>query len=117
MSRFIDDNKPLSDDDRAYLLERSLKWKVDEIDRRFPPDHVPQPRVKPEENDLSNLVDPTLKYDLNDFDESLQAEVKGLKVSELQAELKDLGVGPTTGHKNELQWRLAKAVSLTEKDE
>lgn len=117
MSRQIDDDKPLSDDDRAYLKERSLQWKIDEIDRRYPPDHNPVPKAKPEDDDLSNLLDPTLKYDISEFDEALQKEVSGLKVTELQTELTDLGVGPTTGHKKELQWRLAKAVSLTEKGE
>ncbi|QBJ04732.1 hypothetical protein SEA_DELTON_17 [Mycobacterium phage Delton] len=37
MSRVIPEDRPLSDEDRAWLNERSMGWKVELIDRAYPP--------------------------------------------------------------------------------
>ena len=68
-------------------------------------------------DDLNNLVDPDGSYDLSVFDDSLLGEIRGLNVKELQEHIKDLGVSPVTGNKHELQWRLAKAITLSEAKE
>ncbi len=115
MSRQIPDDRPLTDEDRQYLHARSLGWRIAQIDALFPPTgEVKVVGDAPKDDDLSNLIDITNAYSLAKFDKGLVDEVKGLSIKELQENLKDLGVEPITGRKNELQWRLAKAITITE---
>lgn len=118
MSRQIPDDRPLSDEDRQYLHARSLDWRIAQIDSLFPPTgEVKVVGDAPDPDDLNNLVDPDGSYDLSVFDDSLLGEIRGLNVKELQEHIKDLGVSPVTGNKHELQWRLAKAITLSEAKE
>lgn len=123
MSRQIDFDKPLSDEDKLWLHKWGQDWKIEENERRFAqsdthlagelvsvPDaladaglEVPEPPVNPTPQ---QAVSPQPES----FDEeAIRAEVEELTVAELRANLKDFGE-PTDGVKAELQERLLAAL-------
>jgi SAP domain len=136
MSRQIDFDKPLSDEDKRYLHEWSQDWRIAENERRFgknvdlsvPVDtdavlakagvEVPPPPPGP-----SQVAGPVLSQGSEGFHQNRdhpltgvvdeepveEVDIDELTVEELRAELHDLGE-PTTGNKAELQKRLAKAL-------
>lgn len=128
MSRVIDFEKPLSDEDKQWLHAWSQDWRIEENERKFgkaeehadgrPVDvtqvladagvEVPEPQAQPvvqltggRDHPLTGVVDDGGEEDAVDIDE--------LNVDELKQHLHDLGQ-PTTGNKKELQERLAKAL-------
>lgn len=91
MSKQIDLEKKLSDEDRAYLLARGRRWQVIQNDRRF----------------ASTTAAPQQSSNDGESDE-WEAEVKELTVDELRDELANRGLS-TSGNKPELQKRLIAA--------
>lgn len=114
MGRYIDPNKPLSDEDRAFLMSRAREDEVRTNDRIF--GHLNQ-----EDKDLiRNEVDEDNEEDKrhaaeefkklvededSSFDEDLVQRVEQLVTRELRLELSALGE-PVDGKKAELQDRL-----------
>ena len=76
MSKNIPTDRPLSDEDRAWLEQWSQHERIQQIDASFPPGSNPAP-AEPEEGDETVDVD----ADIADY-------VEGLKVQELKDALK-----------------------------
>lgn len=119
MSRTIDFDKPLSDEDKRWLHERSLDWRIEENERRFGQREVYENEgiVKVE---IPGLVDPEPSENPRaPTGESLKpppvvvveevVDVAELTVKELKEHLSDLGLS-TEGNKKELQERLDEAL-------
>ena len=100
MSRQIDFDKPLSADDREWLCQMSLGWRIEENERRFGNLDVAE-QVPHEEHEHADIGDANTL--------SLEDEVAALDVSELKDELKGLKL-PVSGDKQELQERLLNAL-------
>lgn len=91
MSRYIDTDKPLSDLDRAYLVERSEHGTIALVDALHDTDaHADTP-------ERENTVEET-------------EWVRSLSVEDLRKELAESGQ-PTDGRKDELQRRLLSALA------
>jgi hypothetical protein len=91
MSRQIDLDKKLNDEDRAYLLARGRRYLVIQNDRRFasndgPPSSAPQRTANPE----------------------WEAQVNELTVAELRDELSNRGLD-AKGNQETLRRRLSEA--------
>lgn len=103
MARQIDQSKPLSDEDRDWLLTRGQNGLVERLDREFAGQPAEAPEDEPEEvEDQPNGDDP-------DADgEPEEASYDHLVVKELEQLLKDRGL-PTSGTKQELIDRLTES--------
>lgn len=137
MSRQIDFDKPLSDEDKKWLHEWSQDWRIAENERKFgkkvdlttPVDtdallakaglEVPPPPPGPTQVAGQPLSQGSEEHHTNrdhpltgvvDDDEPVEAvDIEELTVAELKAELADLKLS-TDGNKKELQERLAEAL-------
>ena len=128
MSRQIDFNQPLSDEDRAWLHEWSQDWRIEENERRFGQAEQPEvedqlPHVQSQPDLDGNQVDsqpesgadgqgPETDDDDDDDDDdglSLEEQIAQLTIDQLKDELEELGE-PVTGSKKELQEHLLKAL-------
>ena len=72
MGRAIDEDKPLSDEDRAYLQERSMRHVIETIDRvtlGFPQEGI---AIKGDDTDDEDAVD--VDADISEFVEGLSDE-------------------------------------------
>lgn len=103
MARQIDQSKPLSDEDRDWLLTRGQNGLVERLDREFAGQPAEAPEDEPEEvEDQPNGDDP-------DADgESAEASYDHLMVSELKELLEKRGL-PVSGSKQELIDRLVQS--------
>lgn len=108
MSRQIDFNQPLSAEDREWLHEWSMDWRIEENDRRFGTpegDHRDHTHA-----DIGNAADASVgDGGAGDDGLTLAEQIASLDVDELKDELKELGES-TQGNKDELQERLLKAL-------
>lgn len=126
MSKMIDFDKPLSDEDRAWLHGRSLDWKVEANDRRFGNPAKRKGRVAlssadvsadvPDaEHDASAVVPsvpvPGEDIDLSRFDKNLVTQVKGLDDKALAEELQFRGV-VAVGTRAQLEEKLLEKVEV-----
>lgn len=59
MSRTIPEDRPLSDEDRAYLHERGRDWQAEVIDRFYPPETPPVLPEAPEHQIPNGTADPS----------------------------------------------------------
>jgi hypothetical protein len=128
MSRQIDFEKPLSDEDKEWLHEMSLDWRVEENNRRFDKEYQESEGFKPdpEVNNAANVPRLPANFATDQFatgpvypvvepvnapaSESVEeVDVEELTVDELRDELRGLGES-TSGTKAELQKRLTKAL-------
>jgi hypothetical protein len=130
MSREIDFEKPLSDEDKEWLHEMSMDWRIEENDRRFDKEYQESEGYRPEEdaNKSASVPRQPANFATDQFAtgpvypvvESVNAapatqevveevDVEELTVEELKDELRGLDQ-PTTGTKAELQKRLTKAL-------
>jgi len=100
MSRVIDRDTPLSDEDRAYLEERGRHGLISQIDRRTGAAGA-QNAVPPEGPAPAAEADGMSEDEWNEY-------VDGLSVDELKAELRERSLS-TSGNKEELQQRLLQA--------
>jgi hypothetical protein len=136
MSKDIDLDKPLSDEDRAWLKDHSQLDLIAENDRKFkePEESDPdapqvspadpprfwEPGKEPEQRFVQRPFDPQVSGhfaskaedgdEVKEVDEG-EGEIVGLEdltVEELKDELRELGLS-TSGSKKELQERLQKA--------
>lgn len=113
MGRYIDLNKPLNDEDRAFLLARSREGDVDVNDRQFGhlSDEDRAKRVSQAEADADRDASDEREAEqeeidnLPPFDEDLIDKVAPLKVAELRAHLEKRGLD-AKGDKETLQDRL-----------
>ncbi|AHN84030.1 hypothetical protein GJ25_gp019 [Mycobacterium phage Hawkeye] len=78
MSRVIPEDRPLSDEDRAYLHERSQDWRAEVIDRKFPP------KGSTAGDDETPFNDP--EDDEVEVDEDISEFVEGIKNADLVKE-------------------------------
>lgn len=125
MSRKLDDDKPYSDEDKAYLHGRSLDWKVEVNERRFGKRRKGASRVALLSNDPDvNVADdkPDASIDvpgivpgeeLEQFNSDLVTQVVALPDDALKEELKLRGV-IAVGTKEHLQYLLLQKVSELE---
>lgn len=91
MARQIDLDSKLSDEDRAYLLDRGRRYLVIQNDRRFSqPESSPAPQ------------------ETNQADAEWTAQVNELTVAELRDELNNRGLD-TKGNQETLRKRLIEA--------
>jgi hypothetical protein len=131
MSKDIDFDKPLSDEDRAWLHERSLDWRIQENDRKFGKEPEPSEPVSPADPApfWEEGTEPKSVFVQRPFDPQIEGyyaggvvvaevepeveveevAVEDLTVEELKAELRDREL-PTDGNKAELVKRLKKAL-------
>lgn len=129
MSRFIDPNRPLTEEDRAYLRSRSAEEVITVNDRRFASvvedlagddatddqreaalDAVREDFDEDERSDQEEreaILDANEEEEDDSFDEDILEEILPLKATELRARLKMEGLA-TGGDKEELQFRLAE---------
>lgn len=113
MGRSIDLTKPLSEEDRAFLLARSRKGEVAVNDRQF--GHLSEEdraEVSDQHDadekadaDEQKLIEQQIEEEESGFDEDIELEVAPLKMTELRARLAKEGQ-PSDGDKGELQLRL-----------
>lgn len=123
MSKRVDLNQPLTEEQKDYLRSRSRGWEVDVNEKRFgkpqavdllgdiPPiaQNLQPIPVKPEPAERIPLpeADPV---NLHGLDSELAKDVKALNFNELRAELKANNL-PATGTKEHMQFVLLKALA------
>ena len=103
--------RPLTDEEKAYLHDRSRDWEIDENDRQhgvktnfaeiplFTEVATPEVETEGDKGD-----------DLSKYDENLVKQVQALNLDELRAELKGRDL-QANGNKEQMQLRLIKAVT------
>lgn len=91
MSIQVDLSKPITDEERAYLLQRGRRHLVLQNDRRFQNGEFAPPADADEEED--------------EIDQEWVTEVEAMNVDQLRAELQRRSLS-TSGKKDELQDRL-----------
>jgi len=125
MSRKIDDNKPYSDEDRAYLHGRSLDWKIEVNNKRFgtpskskgrvalSSEDVPVPGadVKPDAGSDTPVVEEDV--DLSGFNQDLVNQIVTLDDKALSEELEFRGV-VATGSRKQKEKALLEKVDVPE---
>lgn len=107
MSRQIDFDKPLSDDDRAWLHEWSQDWRIEENERKFGKPEAEQESFAAQQESPAQPELPTVGS--ANLDPSLEDQIAALTVAELKEELSEIGQS-SEGNKKELQERLLKAL-------
>ena len=106
MSRNVDLNKPLSDEDREYLASRSRHHEIIVNDRMFGPGGSgPEPEYVAEED-----------VEVLDIDADIAEHVLSLEVDELRSELIMYNITPA-GHKEDLKEALAIHLQLSRAEE
>lgn len=123
MGRFIDLDKPLSDDDRAYLIERRREAEVVVNDRRFgdltkkakaeEAKRVDQDRAAQEAEDAA-LDEAIAAEEEDSYPPHLVDKVFPLTVTQLRTALKKRNLD-ATGNKEDLQIRLIEYLEEQEK--
>jgi len=143
MSRVIDFDKPLSDEDKRWLHERSLDWRIEENERKFGQSdthaegtpinmkavladagvEVPEAPATPiyvgEQGPGTEgfrdhpLTGVVVASDEDEDAEEADFDVKSLTVEELRDNLREFGES-TSGNKAELQKRLTKVLGTQE---
>src|SRR5687768_1241803 len=111
MSKQVPRDKPLSADDRAYLLMRGQQSTVEYLDQQFPPEDEADLDEDLDETDEDEDLDDEEEEDLEDDDEDEEPDYDSWTVQQLKDELTtrtdDEGaVLSTTGNKAELAARL-----------
>jgi hypothetical protein len=91
VSKEVDLSRPLSDEDRAYLLQRGRRHLVLQNDRQFENGEFARPDDDDEDED--------------EIDQEWVSEVEAMNVDQLRAELQRRSLS-TSGKKDELQDRL-----------
>lgn len=106
MSKSIDLNKPLSDEDRAYLASRARHHEIIVNDRMFGPNGTgPEPEFVAEED-----------VEILDIDPDIAQHVLSLDEKGLSSELIKNNITPA-GHKEDLQEALAIYLQLNRNEE
>lgn len=140
MSRQIDETKPFSDEDKAWLHSWSQDWKIEENERRFgdhdkadkPPLNLPESIVIPPAPANPTFVDgsplqPPVIVPVPNGDEAVEPEpsfdeaavrdvLSEYNVEEIKAELKERDL-PLGGNKDILTDRLVDALRKESEEE
>lgn len=114
MSRYVDLRKPISDEDRAYLMSRSREGDVAVNDRMFkdrPEDEVAARVSQANQDDEDEIEDAELVQDQADLD-----FVNSLKTGELRVQLEARGLDKT-GSKADLMQRLLAALAAEDAED
>lgn len=123
MGRFVDLSKPLSAEDREYLLARSREGEVEVNDRQFGDLSKAQKAKETKEADEAAAEEAARleaekkaeeEFEANAYPEHLVAKVEPLTVVQLRAALKKRGQ-ETSGDKDELRLRLIDYLEEQEK--
>lgn len=109
MSRYIDFTKPLSEEDKAYLLTRSGgKLKIERNEAMFghlsddeKQDVSDEREADKREDEAAEQRQQEFEDSIPEYDEDIIEQVAPLKVAELKKRLDDLGVGYTADDKKE----------------
>lgn len=111
MGKRIDLSRPITDEERAYLLSRAREDEVVANDRQFK-NHSDAAKRKASD-DAEKATAEEEEYDVEEdedlYDPELVAQVAPLSVRELQQRLEKLGIKPK-GKKEELQMQLLDAL-------
>lgn len=110
MSRLIDLNRPITDEEREYLIARAREGEVAVNDRQFghlSDDEKDALRGRATKDARVEAAISVLRdqEEEEDFDEDILGEVMPLKVADLRARLEKEGLS-SDGNKDELQLRL-----------
>jgi hypothetical protein len=129
MGKAIDFDKPLSDEDKAWLRSRSRSWQIDEHERRladkkskgdvepvddeFPPPYtVGQPPFDEPTDNTRQVPRPVGEHELLDSPgekgDGAEDDLEDWTVDELKDELRERDL-PVSGNKDELVKRLKEA--------
>lgn len=122
MSKVIDFDKPISDDDRAYLHNRSLDWQIEVNDRRFAKvtaDREPagvDKAISLFNDEVKGDWEDKPKHDLSAFDPDLVKEIQALNDASLADELNSRNVDVAgSSDRAHMEFLLVQAVSKGDK--